>query len=65
MATLTATVTLSSAAGQVGTDALSFSVATALTTADGGPSRGISKQTITTAENQELVDEGTAGVYYF
>ena len=53
MATLTATVTLSSAAGQVGTDALSFSVATALTTADGGPSRGISKQTITTADNQD------------
>jgi len=65
MATLTATVTLSSAAGQVGTDALSFSVATNLTTAAAGPSRGLSRQTITTADNQELVDEGTAGVYYF
>ena len=65
MATLTATVTLSSAAGQVGTDALSFSVATNLTTADAGPSRGLSKQTITTADNQELVDEAGSAIYYF
>ena len=65
MATLTPTLTLSSAAGQVGSDELSFSVTATLTTADAGPTRGLSRQTITTADDQELVDEGTSGVYYF
>jgi hypothetical protein len=65
MATLTPTLSLSSAAGQVGSDELSFSVTATLTTADAGPTRGLSRQTITTADNQELVDEGTSGVYYF
>ena len=65
MATLTPTLTLSSAAGQVGSDELSFSVTATLTTADAGPTRGLSRQTITTADNQELVDEATSGVYYF
>ena len=65
MATLTPTLTLSSAAGQVGSDELSFSVTATLTTADAGPTRGLSRQTITTADDQELVDEGTSRVYYF
>ena len=65
MATLTPTLSLSSAAGQVGSDELSFSVTATLTTADAGPTRGLSRQTITTADNQELVDEATSGVYYF
>ena len=65
MATLTPTLTLSSVAGQVGSDELSFSVTATLTTADAGPTRGLSRQTITTADDQELVDEGTSGVYYF
>ena len=44
-------------------DAVSFSVSDSLRT--GTPSQGLTKVTITTADNQELVDEGTAGVFYF
>jgi hypothetical protein len=63
MATLSSSLTLSST--DVSSDALSFTVTANLTTADAGPSQGLSRKTITTADNQELVDEGTAGVYYF
>ena len=56
MATLTPTLTLSST--DATSDNLSFSV-----TAAGNI--GLSRVTITTADNQELVDEATSGVYYF
>ena len=65
MATLSSSLTLTSAAGQVSSDELKFTVTASLTTADAGPTQGLSRVTITTADDQELVDEGTAGVYYF
>ena len=65
MATLSVSLTLTSAAGQASSDELKFTVTASLTTADAGPSQGLSRVTITTADDQELVDEGTAGVYYF
>ena len=45
------------------TDALSVSVTDTLTV--GPPTVGLSKITITTADNQELVDEAVSGVKYF
>ena len=63
MATLTAALTLTSAAGDITSDALAVSVSDALTVTT--PSVGLSRKTITTADNQELVDEATSGVFYF
>jgi len=63
MATLKPTLSLSST--DATSDALSFSVTDTLTVADAGPNQGLSKITITTADNQELVDEATSGVFYF
>ena len=61
MATLNATLTLAST--DATSDTLSMTVTDSLTTTT--PSIGISRVTITTADNQELVDEGTSGVFYF
>ena len=61
MATLNATLTLAST--DATSDALSMTVTDSLTTTT--PSIGISRVTITTADNQELVDEATSGVFYF
>jgi len=61
MATLNATLTLSST--DATSDTLSMTVTDSLTTTT--PSVGISRITITTADNQELVDEATSGVFYF
>ncbi|MDB4331347.1 hypothetical protein N9987_00410 [bacterium] len=44
-------------------DEINFSVTDSLTT--GTPSQGLTKVTITTADNQELVDEAVSGVRYF
>ena len=44
-------------------DEINFSVTDSLTT--GTPSQGLTKVTITTADNQELVDDSTSGVFYF
>ena len=63
MATIAAKLSLSSS--DVSSDALSFTVSANLTTAAAGPNQGLSRKTITTADDQELVDEATAGVYYF
>ncbi len=61
MATLTATLALTS------TDATSESLALTVTDAltIGAPIVGMSRLTITTADNQEIVDEAVSGVYYF
>ena len=61
MATLNATLTLAST--DATSDTLSMTVTDSLTTTT--PSIGISRVTITTADDQELVDEGTSGVFYF
>ena len=61
MATLTPTLTLTST--DVSSDTLSLSVTDSLTTAE--PTVGISRKTITTADNQELVDKDISGVHYF
>jgi hypothetical protein len=61
MATLTAKLTLTS--NNATSDALNLSVSK--TAVVGEPIVAISRQTITTADNQELVDEGTSGVFYF
>jgi len=61
MATLTPTLTLTST--DATSDALSLSVTDSLTVTH--PSTGISRITITTADNQELVDEAVSGVKYF
>ena len=61
MATLSASLTLTST--DTASDALSFTVTDSLTTTV--PSVGVSKITITTADNQELVDEAVSGVRYF
>ena len=61
MATLTPTLTLTSS--DATSDSLALSVTDSLTVTD--PSIGISRKTITTADNQELVDEGTSGIFYF
>ena len=44
-------------------DEINFSVTDSLTT--GTPSQSLTKATITTSDNQELVDEATSGVFYF
>ena len=61
MATLTPTLTLTSS--DATSETLSLSVTDTLTTTH--PSIGISRVTITTADNQELVDEAVSGVRYF
>ena len=61
MATLTPSLTLTST--DASSDTLSFTVTDTLTVTT--PSVGMSRVTITTADDQELVDEGTSGVYYF
>tara|TARA_R100000654_G_C2632609_1_gene120411 strand:- start:305 stop:667 length:363 start_codon:yes stop_codon:yes gene_type:complete len=61
MATLTPSLTLTST--DATSDTLSFTVEDSLTVTQ--PSVGLSRVTITTADDQELVDEATAGVYYF
>ena len=61
MATLTPTLTLTSS--DATSDSLALSVTDSLTVTD--PAVGISRITITTADNQELVDEATSGVFYF
>ena len=63
MATLSSSLTLTST--DATSDSLSFTVTAILPVAAAGPNQGLSRKTITTADNQELVDEGTAGVYYF
>tara|TARA_R100001163_G_C5015212_1_gene159789 strand:+ start:287 stop:658 length:372 start_codon:yes stop_codon:yes gene_type:complete len=64
MATLTPTLTLASTDATSDT-AFSFTVTDSLTTDAAGPFQGLSRQTITTSDNQELVDEATSGVFYF
>ena len=44
-------------------DVINFSVTDSLTTTT--PSQSLTKVTITTSDNQELVDEGVSGVRYF
>jgi hypothetical protein len=61
MATLTPTLTLAST--DATSDELALSVTDSLTVTD--PSVGISRITITTADDQELVDNALSGVYYF
>ena len=61
MATLKPTLSLVSAAAT--SDSLSFSVTDTLTVTN--PSVGLSRKTITTADNQELVDEAESGIFYF
>tara|TARA_R110002051_G_scaffold114934_2_gene187932 strand:- start:262 stop:624 length:363 start_codon:yes stop_codon:yes gene_type:complete len=61
MATLTTTLTLAST--DATSDALSVSVSDSLTTTE--PSQGLSRQTITTSDNQEIVDDAVSGVFYF
>jgi len=61
MATLTPTLTLTSS--DATSDTLALSVTDSLTVT--APSVGISRLTITTADNQELVDEALSGVIYF
>ena len=61
MATLTPTLTLTSS--DATSDSLALSVTDSLTVT--APAVGVSRLTITTADNQELVDEGTSGIFYF
>ena len=61
MATLNATLTLSSTDAL--SDVLSFTVTDELTVT--APTQGLSRQTITTADDQELVDDAVSGVKYF
>jgi len=61
MATLTPTLTLTST--DASSDSLSITVTDTLTTTL--PSQGLSRKTITTADNQELVDDAVSGVFYF
>ena len=44
-------------------DEINFSVTDSLTTT--APAQSLTIQTITTADNQELVDDGESGVFYF
>ena len=62
MATLTPTLTLTST--DATSDSMSFTVTDSLTVAASG-NVGLSRVTITTSDNQELVDEATSGVFYF
>lgn len=61
MATLTPTLTLVSS--DATSDPLSISVSDSLTV--GPPQVGMSRLTITTSDNQEIVDDAVSGVYYF
>ena len=61
MATLTPTLSLSSTDAL--SDSLNFTVTSSLTVT--APTQGLTRQTITTADNQELVDEAVSGVKYF
>jgi hypothetical protein len=61
MGTLVPTLTLTDST--TFSDEISFSVTDSLTT--GTPSQGLTKVTITTSDNQELVDDGVSGVFYF
>ena len=61
MATLTAKLTLTSS--NISSDVLNLNVTNTLTTTI--PNLGLSRVTITTADNQELVDEAVSGVFYF
>ena len=61
MATLTPTLTLTST--DATSDPLSFSVTDSLSVT--APLQSLAQVTITTADNQELVDEAVSGVKYF
>ena len=61
MATLTTTLTLAST--DATSDRLNISVSDSLTTTE--PTQGLSRQTITTSDNQEIVDEAVSGIFYF
>tara|TARA_R100001594_G_scaffold65080_1_gene99352 strand:- start:154 stop:516 length:363 start_codon:yes stop_codon:yes gene_type:complete len=61
MATLTPTLKLTST--DATSETLSLSVTDTLTVTS--PAIGISRVTITTADNQELVDEAVSGIRYF
>ena len=61
MATLTAKLTLTSS--NASSDVLNLTVTDTLTTTT--PSVGLSRLDITTADNQELVDEAVSGIKYF
>ena len=61
MATLTPTLSLSSTDAL--SDSLNFSVTASLSVT--APTQGLTRQTITTADNQELVDDAVSGVKYF
>ena len=61
MATLTPTLTLTST--DATSDALSFSVTDSLSVT--APLQSLAQVTITTADDQELVDEAVSGVKYF
>ncbi len=61
MATLKPTLTLTST--DLASDELNFTITTNLTVTS--PYNGLSRTTITTADNQELVDEAVSGVKYF
>jgi len=61
MATLTTTLQLVSS--DASSDALAINVTDSLTV--GPPSVGVSRSTITTADNQEIVDDAVSGVFYF
>ena len=60
MATLTTSLQISS--NDVSSDALLISLADTLTVTN--PTVGVSRLTITTADDQEIVDEAVSGVYY-
>lgn len=62
MATITAKLTLDSTTVST-SETLGVSVTDTLTTTS--PSVGVSQAIITTADNQELVDEASSGVKYF
>ena len=61
MATISVALTLEST--DTSSDELSVSVSDSLTTTN--PSVGVSRAVITTADNQELVDEAGSAIYYF
>ena len=61
MGTLVPTLTLTDST--TFSDEISFSVTDSLTVT--APAQGLTKVTITTADNQELVDEAVSGVRYF
>jgi hypothetical protein len=61
MGTLTPTLTLNDS--NTFSDTINFTVTDSLTT--GTPSQGLTKATITTSDDQELVDNAESGVFYF